>query len=436
MKNGGLREKEDTAIGCSFVAIVLLGIALIALFHMFSFTELFSNISSIYALLFLVFIFLLILITQHTNSENRVGNIEMRLKDKIEEYNKNIEKNNYEHEHLLYSLQNEYSRKEVSLQNEYSQREEKLHKLLEAKSPLKYLASAYADAVAQVFTNSVNYLNKKSHPAHSAAEEVRNMRKEAKQYAADAKMYQYQYELLLHSMPSVEDSLEDDGTMEIVKDYYEQNVDDNEDYDRVQNYVSKEEYDKLSVDDRNQLALDRYMRRHKNNWQIGRDYEMFICHWLKGKGYKVEHTGIKGFEDLGRDIIAHKDGLDYIIQCKYWSKNKVIREKYIMQLYGTTIAYKEENRQLFLPHGIFITNIELSDTAKKFAKFLNISVIKQPMGDYPVVKCNINQGNKIYHLPFDQQYDRTQICKPGEFYANTVKEAVTAGFRRAYRHRF
>lgn len=107
-----------------------------------------------------------------------------------------------------------------------------------------------------------------------------------------------------------------------------------------------------------------------------------------------------------------------------------------MQLYGTTIAYKVEKGHLFLPHGIFITNIDLSDTAKKFAAFLDISVIKQPMGDYPVIKCNVNQGNKIYHLPFDQQYDRTQICKPGEFYANTVKEAVDAGFRRAYRHIF
>lgn len=277
-----------------------------------------------------------------------------------------------------------------SLQNDYAQKEERLHKLLEAKSPLKYLASAYADAVALVFTNSANYLNRKSHPAHSAAEIVKDMRKEAKQHAADAKMYQYQYELLLHSMPSVEDSLEDDGTLEIVKDYFDQNADGNEDYDRVQDYVSKDEYNKLSADDRNQLALDRYMRRHKNNWQIGRDYEMYICHWLKGKGYKVEHTGIKGFEDLGRDIIAHKDGEDYIVLCKYWSMNKVIREKYIMQLYGTTIAYKEENRKLFLPHGIFITNIDLSDTAKKFAKFLNINVIKQPLGEYPVIKCNVN----------------------------------------------
>lgn len=378
-----------------------------------------------YIIIFIVIIFLIILFCQHSYLKSKVENTQMMLNDKIKEYNHNIEKNNYEHKCLL-----------SSLQNDYAQKEERLHKLLEAKSPLKYLASAYADAVALVFTNSANYLNRKSHPAHSAAEIVKDMRKEAKQHAADAKMYQYQYELLLHSMPSVEDSLEDDGTLEIVKDYFDQNADGNEDYDRVQDYVSKDEYNKLSADDRNQLALDRYMRRHKNNWQIGRDYEMYICHWLKGKGYKVEHTGIKGFEDLGRDIIAHKDGEDYIVQCKYWSMNKVIREKYIMQLYGTTIAYKEENRKLFLPHGIFITNIDLSDTAKKFAKFLNINVIKQPLGEYPVIKCNVNQGNKIYHLPFDQQYDRTQICKPEEFYAYTVKEAVNAGFRRAYRHKF
>ncbi len=378
-----------------------------------------------YIIIFLVLIFLIVLFCQHSYLKSKVENTQMKLNNKIKEYNRNIERNNYEHKRVLNNLQ-----------YDYSQKEERLHKLLEAKSPLKYLASAYADAVALVFTNSANYLNRKSHPAHSAAEVVKSMRNQARQHAADAKMYQYQYELLLHSMPSVEDSLEGDGTMEIVKDYFEQNTDDNEDYDRVQNYVSKEEYNKLSVDARNQLALDRYMRRHKNNWQIGRDYEMYICHWLKGKGYKVEHTGIKGFEDLGRDIIAHKDGIDYIIQCKYWSKNKVIREKYIMQLYGTTIAYKVEKGNLFLPHGIFITNIDLSDTAKKFAAFLDISVIKQPMGDYPVIKCNVNQGNKIYHLPFDQQYDRTQIRKPGEFYANTVKDAVTAGFRRAYRHHF
>jgi hypothetical protein len=53
-----------------------------------------------------------------------------------------------------------------------------------------------------------------------------------------------------------------------------------------------------------------------------------------------------------------------------------------------------------------------------------------------MIKCNINNGNKIYHLPFDQQYYRTKIELPGEFYAWTVEEAVNAGFRRARRYMF
>jgi hypothetical protein len=53
-----------------------------------------------------------------------------------------------------------------------------------------------------------------------------------------------------------------------------------------------------------------------------------------------------------------------------------------------------------------------------------------------MIKCNINQGTKekIYHLPFDQQYDRTKILPElGEFYADTTAEAEEKGFRRAFR---
>ena len=57
---------------------------------------------------------------------------------------------------------------------------------------------------------------------------------------------------------------------------------------------------------------------------------------------------------------------------------------------------------------------------------------------YPCIKCNISaDGTKIYHLPFDQQYDNVKIeTHKGEFYCATVKEAEDAGFRRAFRHKF
>ncbi|PLX05703.1 MAG: hypothetical protein C0596_19085 [Marinilabiliales bacterium] len=61
------------------------------------------------------------------------------------------------------------------------------------------------------------------------------------------------------------------------------------------------------------------------------------------------------------------------------------------------------------------------------------------IGEFPRIKCNINKdenGNetRIYHLPMDQQYDRTKIDKKGELFAFTVKEAMDNGFRRAKRY--
>ena len=52
-----------------------------------------------------------------------------------------------------------------------------------------------------------------------------------------------------------------------------------------------------------------------------------------------------------------------------------------------------------------------------------------------MIKCNISKtGEKIYHLPFDQQYDRVEISpNKGECYVYTVKEAEDRGFRRAFR---
>ena len=73
----------------------------------------------------------------------------------------------------------------------------------------------------------------------------------------------------------------------------------------------------------------------------------------------------------------------------------------------------------------------------KFAKHLKVEVIEMFEIDiYPLVKCNISNrtNEKIYHLPLDQQYDSIIIGdNSGEFYASTIKEAVSQGFRRAYK---
>ena len=54
--------------------------------------------------------------------------------------------------------------------------------------------------------------------------------------------------------------------------------------------------------------------------------------------------------------------------------------------------------------------------------------------DWPMVKCNIAaDGERIYHLPMDQQYDRVRVAKKGECYVQTLADAERLGFRRAKR---
>ncbi len=266
---------------------------------------------------------------------------------------------------------------------------------------------------------------------------IREIRQAAKEMVEKNLNAKYQLAYLLNLFPALEDVLETDyDQLPVVE------VQDLSDYDKTRDWLSKEEYQSLDSIERNQLALDRYRASHsKSKWQIGRDYEMYVGFVYSKKGYSVDYFGsTMGLEDLGRDLIVSKGETVAIIQCKYWSQEKLIHEKHIMQLYGTMTSYKiEHNLPSKNVKGILITNICLSDTAKKMADYLKIKYVEKfEKKDYPCIKCNIGrdaqgQPTKIYHLPFDQQYDSTQIKDEGEFFAMTVKEAEDAGFRRAFK---
>ena len=86
---------------------------------------------------------------------------------------------------------------------------------------------------------------------------------------------------------------------------------------------------------------------------------------------------------------------------------------------------------------MLVTTTALSPVAQEAAELLEVRVetVRLP-SVYPLIKCNINPATneRIYHLPFDQMYDRTQIRLPGECFVLTVAEAEERGFRRAWRH--
>ena len=287
---------------------------------------------------------------------------------------------------------------------------------------------------------SSQYLKAKIRPALVEAQRIDQLKRETKKYIEQYRIMLYKYEALLGIFPELSLYVEDFETIKELSNI-EKVKDLQEDYDRVNNYLSKEEYLKLGVNERNELALSRYVNgRNKSNWQIGRDYEMYCAHVYRTHGWTADAFGIeKGLNDMGRDIIAWKDKDLHIIQCKYWASGKVIHEKHIAQLYGSVVEFAISmesylSKREMTPTPVFITNIDLSKTAKKFATRLGVKVFKWDIGEFPRIKCNINNGGRIYHLPFDQQYDRTKIENEGELYAFTVKEATSKGFRRAFRH--
>lgn len=206
----------------------------------------------------------------------------------------------------------------------------------------------------------------------------------------------------------------------------------------VSSYLKKEDYRSLSKTELLQLALDRYIASHnKTDWQIGRDYELSVGHEFIRAGFGVDFNGIsEKYNDLGRDLIAYMGRDTYIVQCKYWSKGKLIQEKHISQLYGTATYYRflhpHEN-----VHPVFVTNVRFSTTAQEFARHLHVELKElHPLVEFPRIKCNIGRDKDgattmIYHLPMDPQYDSVKITDTGECYASTVEEAELYGFRHA-----
>jgi len=302
------------------------------------------------------------------------------------------------------------------------------------------ITSLYSDFLLLEYDIIASHVENKKRPAIEEGKRIRELKIQSKMYLEQYSQMLYKYEYLLNIFPELSNYVDDFDTLKQL-DEANSIEDFIEDFDNVQKYLSKEEYFDLNENMRNQLALDRYVKGKKTSWQIGRDYELFCGLSYEKKGWEVDYFGMeKRLKDLGRDLIAKKGNEVEIIQCKLWREDRIIHEKHILQLYGTTMIDKLTNPDLFKKvTPVFITNTTLSETAQKFAKILGVRIEKLEMKEFPRIKCNIGFDeygieSKIYHLPFDQHYDRTKIKKGKGFFASDVQEAMEQGFRRSYRY--
>lgn len=216
---------------------------------------------------------------------------------------------------------------------------------------------------------------------------------------------------------------------------YERNMNEQE-FKLLRPYISVSDFFSYSVPIRNQMALDNYNKMKKTPTEIGLAYERYIGYLYEMQNYEVRYHGaLNKFKDKGIDLYAIRKKEVLVIQCKRWNKNTMVGDATIRELHGSIgIAQtKFPSRQI---KGILYTTTKVSEEAKKEARTLGIKIFEEfPLEEYPMIKCNISEsGEKIYHLPFDQMYDKTFITpKNGDLYVATVTEAELYGFRHAHK---
>nr|WP_321500254.1 restriction endonuclease [uncultured Dethiosulfovibrio sp.] len=344
----------------------------------------------------------------------------------------NLTKNEREFRHEISHLQSKLEEKEHLLKQK-TQENDIIKKSIHEDTPGYPTLINLLDCLEKhQDVRTENSLRRKSRPALKAAEVVKketNRRRKAEKERDQAKSL---LEYYAHALPAIGDDYKTITEVE-PQDAEEKQVDERD--DQVSCYLTKEEYARLTTTERNQIALDRFWERHKSKRLIGQLYEQYVGYLFEKEGYEVEYVGInQGVGDLGRDLICRKQNENIIIQCKNWSKSKTIYEKHIFQFFGTIFQYKQEHPGRSV-RGIFYTSTTLSDLAKSFAKEFDIEIVENfSLQRYPIIKCNIGkEGDRIYHLPFDQQYNTTKIKGNGECYCETVAEAEKLGFRRAHR---
>lgn len=346
----------------------------------------------------------------------------------------------------------ELETKEVILQN----RESAINSLVEERAKgFPWLVKAFDDFNTLNDSTIVDSLKYKKHPAMRASDEVRQISKERREAEKAARTANYLLDYCRYLAPWLDDYIGLDAAEleEVIHNIHSSWEKKEEEFDEeVKRQVGPKTYEALSPTQKLQRKLDWYRNKlDKSDWQIGREYERYIGYLYEKDGWKVIYQGKKGFEDLGRDLVCKRGNETEIIQCKRWAQEKTIHEKHIYYLFGTTVEYYLENfgdeknlqlqlfpdlirRRSVLPK--LVTTAGFSPKAAQVAKVLGVSVEKVPFEDYPSVKCNValRTGEKIFHLPFDQQYDTAQILEEKlECYVKTVAEAETLGFRHAYR---
>ena len=297
-----------------------------------------------------VFSPLLYAVDKYNTLVDRVKNTDNELKRQKESFEQQLSNKEYEiAQETRKRITLELSQKRLKLSHDIENFEKYRNaksKELQEKEKLLILSKAVSvknfPIIADMFTDYQlaydeyieHYLRYKRPPARTAADNVKLLRQQKKEILAHLYAYKWELKYIKDLIPWIED-IEDEVIVPTNQDYEV-----NPNIDPATRWLTPEDYNNLPTVEKYQRALNHYMRRKKNSWEAGQEYERYIGYLYEKAGYQVTYYGSeKGLEDLGRDLICKLNNITLVIQCKRWATNKTIHEKHINQLFGTTVMY-------------------------------------------------------------------------------------------------
>jgi len=280
--------------------------------------------------------------------------------------------------------------------------------LAEKEIGFPWLAGKIAEFYSAKDEALASLLETKKNPDFKMADEIRRIKADKRSLMTELRIHQYQLEYYESLFPWLLE-YRDIPDEEIIR----RETGSESEEDPAFQFFAPAERASFSKTELFQLALDRYVAGRKTNWEIGRDYERYIGSQLEMDGYDVEYLGARrGKEDLGRDLIAKKDGLIKVIQCKYWPQDKTIHEKHIFQLLGSAIMYAYDEGGAInttwalaaLRNGnvtpVLACSCPVSSLARSMAEGLGVTIQDNKPFDpgYPRIKCSISRQARTVAL--------------------------------------
>lgn len=100
------------------------------------------------------------------------------------------------------------------------------------------------------------------------------------------------------------------------------------------------------------------------------EFEQMTGEWFRRQGYAIAEAGGAG-PDGGIDLVLHKNGEKFLVQCKQWRAMKV-GVNVVRELYGVMAAQR-------VAGGFVVTSGSFTDDAKKFAQGRNVELLDGSM---------------------------------------------------------